>query len=156
MEKQVAVLRMHRVTISQLKRVQLKSILDNMRMPDVMYNRSKEYLSSLFSELIEYDCCDTNLARDIRKRKVTRKQREILTPKDLEMVMNHLHTNHYEFWRYATVFMYSGARSTELLNLKVKDVHLKKQEFKITIKKGRGYKEVIKVIFGNVLHLWGS
>lgn len=156
MEKQVAGLRLHRVTISQLKRVQLKSILDNMRMPDVMYNRSKEYLSSLFLELIEYDCADTNLARDIRKRKVTRKQREILTPKEMKKVMDHLHNNHYNFWRYANIFMFSGARSTELMNLKFKDVDVKSQEFKVTIKKGRSYKEVIKVIFGNVLHLWGE
>ena len=85
---------------------------------------------------------------------VITKQREILSSEDFKIVMNHLYNKYYEFWRYARIFLFSGARSTELLGLQAKDVDILNQEYKITILKGNRPKEVVKVILGEVIPLW--
>lgn len=154
LEKQVDKLNLRYVVIGQFKRVQLKQLLEACDLPDNNFNKYLVFLSGIFSELLEYECCQRNLLRDIRKRKIIKKQREVLAPKDHKAVMTHLHANHYEFWRYAKIFLFSGARTSELFLLQAKDVDIKNQEYKILINKGNRPKEVIKVILKVVIPLW--
>jgi len=154
LKKPAKKLKLDDVTIYNLKRSELKRLLDSLDLPNNYYNKFKDYLSSLFNELVEYECCETNITRDIRKRKVIKKSRDILSKDDFEKVMKHLKENYYEFYRYAQIFLYSGARSTEFMDLKVKDVDIENQEFKITIKKGKVYKEQIKVILKAAIPFW--
>jgi len=153
-EKSAEKLHLRAVTIQNLKRRELKSILTECKFPDSYFNHAKGYISSLFVELIEEECCDTNLARDIRRKKTTSKPRETLGKEELKTVMNYLKIRNYNFWRYAEIFMYSGARSSELISLQRKDVDLKNQEFNVIIKKGQDYKLVKKVILKQVYPLW--
>ena len=154
LDKKVGVLKLRNVTIGQLKRRQLKQLLEACDLPSHNYNKYLAYLSRLFSELLEYECCENNLVRDIRKRKLIKTQREVLTPKDHKAVMSYLHDNHYEFWRYAKIFLFSGARTSELFRVQVKDVDIKHQEYKTIIMKGSRPHEVIKVILKEVIPLW--
>jgi len=142
------------LTISELQRKDLKLMLENCNLPDNYFNKYIKYISRIFVELLEYECCQTNLTRDIRSKKTIRKKREILNPTDLKIVLNYLEENYYEFWRYAMIFLYSGGRSTEFFSLKKEDVNLDIQEFNVTIKKGNQYKEVTKVILKPVVDLW--
>lgn len=143
-----------RYTISQLKRKDLKRILEACKLTDSYFNKFRSYLSRLFSELLEYECCETNLIRDIRKKKVVKKQRNVLSLYHMAVVMDYLKDNYYEFWRYAQIFLYSGSRSSELFSVKKKDVSISDQEFKIVIKKGSYHKEATKVIIKEVIPLW--
>tara|TARA_R110002126_G_scaffold196430_1_gene344378 strand:- start:712 stop:1197 length:486 start_codon:yes stop_codon:yes gene_type:complete len=52
------------------------------------------------------------------------------------------------------IFFHSGARSSELFRVQKKDVYLDKREYRVTIKKGNSYREVIKVILPNALKYW--
>ena len=153
-EKKAIKLKIADTTISSLKRSDLKRVLEACNLPDYYYNKVRGYVSTLFGELIEYECCDTNLTRDIRKRKIVSKERETLSLEHHKIVMNYLHSNYYEFWRYARIFLFSGSRTTELFMIKKEDVNIAKQEYKITIKKGKHHKEVTKVILKEVLPLW--
>ena len=153
-EKKALKLKLLDTSISQLKRSDLKRLLEACNLPDYYFNKVRGYVSTLFGELLEYECCETNLTRDIRKRKVVSKQREILSPEHHKIVMNYLFENYYEFWRYAKIFLYSGSRTTELFMLQKGDVNIKNQEYKVTIKKGSHYKEVTKVILKEVIPLW--
>lgn len=153
-EKTARKLKYQNITISQLKRRELKRLLESCSLPDYYFNKIRGYVSTLFGELLEYECCETNLTRDIRKRKVTVKKREILSAEHHKIVMSYLHDNHYEFWRYAKIFLYAGSRTTELFSLQAKDVDLQSQEFTVTIKKGQQHKEVTKVILKEVVPLW--
>lgn len=147
-------LKMTDVTIDQLRRRQLKSLLDYLNLPEYSYNKYRAYLSALFSELIEYECCETNLCRDIRKKKTITKKREILSPTEFKAVSKHLKSNCYEFWRFSQIFMYSGARISELMRLKKEDVDIENQEYTVEIKKGGRSRQVQKVILLQAIPLW--
>lgn len=147
-------LRMEEVAISKFRRSELKTILEYMELPDNYFNKVKAYVSSLFVELIEYDCCEINLARDIRKKKIPITIRETLEPKELAKIVKSLKVNQPEFYRYLMIFYYSGARSTELLRVQKKDVNFEKQEYKVIIQKGKQYTETIKIILPNALPFW--
>ena len=68
LDKKVGTLKLRNVTIGQLKRRQLKQLLEACDLPSHNFNKYLAYLSRLFSELLEYECCENNLVRDIRKR----------------------------------------------------------------------------------------
>tara|TARA_B100000378_G_scaffold274352_1_gene268636 strand:- start:2508 stop:3725 length:1218 start_codon:yes stop_codon:yes gene_type:complete len=154
LEKAAVKLKYRQLSIDDLTRRQLKEVFELCKMPANYYNHAKRYISSLFSELIEYECCDVNLARDMRYQKVIKKQREILSPEDLACVMKYLKSNYYEFWRYCIIFMFSGARTSELMRLKYGQVNLPEQEFTVVISKGKSRKEVKKVILLGAMELW--
>jgi len=154
LNKHVVNLGLQNVVIEDLKRRQIKELLGACKLPDNNYNKFLVYLSRIFGELVEYECCEYNLVRDIRRRKVVRKQRVILSHDDLTVVMSYLHLNYYNFWRYSKIFLYSGARSSELLRVQAKDVDIENQEYKVIIMKGNQPKETIKVIINEVLPLW--
>lgn len=103
---------------------------------------------------MEYECCETNLTRDIRKRKTVKREREILSAEHFEIVLEYLKVNYYTFYRYAKIFSYSGGRSSELFSLQVKNVNIKAQEYQILIKKGKSYREQTKVILKDALPFW--
>jgi integrase len=132
----------------------IRDVLDNLKLNNSSFNRYLTYLSIVFSELTELRLLNHNPIRDIRKRKVTKKIREILTTSKFKVILEYLKVNHYTFYRYANIFFFSGTRSTELFSIKKKDVNLEKQEYKITIEKGREYKETIKIILPNSLPFW--
>lgn len=154
LEKAAIKLKLANNTIGELQRVDMKRMMEACKLPDSYFNKFRSYISRLFLELLEYECCETNLMRDIRKKKTVNKKREILSPDEFKIVMQYLHDNYYEFWRYAQIFLYSGARTSELFLLQAEKVSLKLQEFVVTIKKGQHYKEHTKVILQQILPLW--
>lgn len=154
LEKNVVKVGLQKVIIEQLTRRQFKQLLEVCNLPNSYYNKYISHFSSLFRELVEYECCEVNIVRDIRKRKIIQTQREVMCAEELGAVMSHLKTNHYEFWRYAQIFLYSGARTTELFRVQAKDVNIEKQEYNTTILKGSNPHETTKVILSEVMALW--
>jgi len=154
LEVAVNKLRYNEIKIGNLKRSELKSILDFLDLPDNYYNKFRAYLSSLFCELLEYGCCEYNLARDLRKRKTVKNIREVLEIDVLKQILDFLKVEHPVFYNYTVLFFYSGARSSELFRLKKCDVDLEKQEYKVIIQKGKQYTETKKVILNIALPYW--
>lgn len=154
LQKAAIKLKMQNITIENLKRRELKKVLQAVGFTPNYFNHARAYISSLFVELIDEDCCDVNLVRDIRKQQTITETREVLSDKKLETVMEHLKATNYNFWRYARIFMFSGSRTSELFRVKRCDVDLDEQEFTVLIKKGKQYKKVTKVILNEVLDLW--
>lgn len=143
------------IPINNLTRSQLKRVLEALELSPIYFNRVKASLSSIFNELVQYECCEINITRDIAKKKETKLVRKTLTDDELLNIKNYLKEKHYTFYRYMMIFFYSGARTSELLRLKAKDVSLEKQEFKVYILKGSGkYQEVVKVILPAVIPMW--
>lgn len=147
-------LKMTKILISKLKRRELKLMLDTCNLTDDGYNRHKCYLSTLFNELVEYECCDHNLTRDIRRKQIEKKVRRIYTSDELKMVFSHLKKTDYHLYRFAYIFMLSGSRITELLRIKKNDIDIDNQEYTIIIKKGSLNTEVKKVILKESMNLW--
>ena len=67
LEAKVIKLRLQDVVIEQLTRRQLKQLIEACDLPNSYYNKYLSYLSRIFGELVEYECCDSNIVRDIRK-----------------------------------------------------------------------------------------
>ena len=96
----------------------------------------------LYSELCELEAVESNPVRDIKKKKVVKHIRQVLTPEERVKVNQHLQTNYPEFHRFLHIFFHSGARISELLRLKESDVELASQRYKLIVQKGRSYKQV--------------
>jgi integrase len=156
--------RLHRyyteLAISEISRRHIKTILElcatlRKRWSNNRHNMYKTYLSCLFKELLELEAVDMNPTRDVSSKRKIRKIRELFTPEELQRIDVHLKEKNYYFWRYFRIFFYSGARTTELFQLrKNKHVKLEEQYFIVTVKKGNVTKEDIRGISNEALELW--
>lgn len=154
LEKASEALSMQTVKIKDLKRRQLKQMLDWLQLTDAYYNKIVKYISGLYRELIEYECCESNITRDIYPKRVMKKTRIVLQKSELENVKSVLEENHPDFYRYMMIFLYSGARTSELLRLQKKNIDLQNREFTIFLEKGGQYMQCQKVILSPALEFW--
>src|SRR5436190_9434491 len=118
------------------------------------FNNIRSYLMMIYKELMELEVVDTNPLRDISKRKIIHRLRNVASKSSKKEVNDYLKSNYYQFWLFMQIFFHSGSRLTEMINVKKADVDLENQMFKVTIKKGRYYKEVNKPIKNIALKFW--
>jgi len=141
-------------SISEITRRDVVRLLDRCVQVDKIspyrYNKTKAYLSILFSYLEEHEAIDFNFVKGIASKKKTINLRRVITTteRDRLYVLEELN---YTFYRFIQIFFASGSRLSELLRLQVKDVDLSRQEFKVLIKKGSYSKEEMKPISNDVL-----
>ncbi|WP_073180794.1 tyrosine-type recombinase/integrase [Cruoricaptor ignavus] len=148
--------RLFEVRISDVRTWHIKNLLDIMDLTPSVYNRFRSYLMRLFTELVQYGCVEHNFIRDISKQQEIPKVRAVMSPEKFDAVFKYLEIRWPNLFRYAIIFHYSGARSTELMKLKAKDVDLAKREFQITIIKGHQNSRVKKAIIPSALPYWES
>ena len=132
----------------------IRDLLDPLDLTPNEYNKFLTHLSIVLSDLVERRIVFHNPIKDIRKKKTIKKIRETLEVSELQKIFKILKNNYYTFFRYGMIFFHSGARTAELFRVQKKHVNLAKQEYKITIRKGNAYREVIKVILPNALPFW--
>lgn len=133
----------------------LKTVADKRKISAVTYNHYRAYLMMLFKVLIPLGAIEVNPVRDVPKRKTVKKIKKTLTDEQREKVKEVLSLESQQsFYRYVQIFFASGARSTELFSVKVKDVDLSRQQYLCVIRKGRQWVEVYKTIKDAVLPLW--
>jgi integrase len=155
-EKAARILKMATLPIADVRKKHMKRILEiatDGRSAST-YNHYRAYLSMLFKELVELEAIEQNPVTDISKRKEVKNIRETLTEKQRQEVDTHLREHHYTFWRFVHIFFHSGARESELMRLRGRDVNLDDQTFKVTVLKGKKPGEVRKVIKDVALGLW--
>lgn len=146
--------------VCQVSRKHIKNILDlcgktRKRWSAKRHNLYKCYLSMLFTQLLQLEAIDMNPTRDIPSKTQTKKQREIYTAEELERIDKHLKKVDYCFWRYFRIFFYSGARTTELFQVrKNHQVNLKEQIFTVRVIKGGEDKEDYRGISNETMELW--
>lgn len=153
-EKILPILRYEYMPVSEFKIWHIKNILDELKLTNSVYNKFRAYLKRMFRELIEYGCVFHNPCTDISKRMEVVKVREVLSDEKFKVVHNYLEENHYNFFRYAKIFFYSGGRSSELLRVQKKHCNLEKQEYQVLIKKGKTYTWETKIIIPQALPYW--
>lgn len=147
-------MRFYDLVVKDVKTWHIKTMLDDLNLPPVSYNRFRSYLQSLFKELTQYGCCDFNPINNISIQTVTKNIREVISEEKLHCVYKHLKANCYSFFRYGKIFFYSGGRSTEFMHLQKKHVDLGNQEYQILIKKGKRKTWVKKVIIPAAVPYW--
>lgn len=147
-------LRLDSIPIKDIRRRHIRMILDNCNKTPGRINKFISHLGRIYSELIELETVDFNPVKEIRKMRVPKKIRPTLTIEQRISIDRRLKRDHYYLWRLMHIFFHSGARKTELVRVKGKDVNLEKQEFKCLIKKGKEWHEAIKVIKDVALPYW--
>jgi site-specific recombinase XerC len=150
---------MNGLMISQVERKHVKMLLDRCGQikttwTNNTFNQYRKYLNILFGELMQYDAIQNNPIMGIKKMKSLIKTRTVLSTDERKKVSHSLKTNHYSFWRFLQIFFHSGARITELVAVRVSQVDLKKQTFKVIVKKGKEQREVVKPIKNVALLYW--
>lgn len=147
------------VPVGEIKRKDLRLILDNCRLikkvwNDNQFNHYRKYISLLYAELEELEVVEYNPVEKIAKKETTEKVREVLTAEERIRINEHLKERFPAFHRFMHIFFHSGARRNELFSLQGKNVDLAGQRYKVTIKKGRKRREVWKTIKDIALPYW--
>jgi integrase len=140
--------------LSDVSRKTIRLILESISKTSDRFNKYRSYLMILFAELCEAEMIESNPVREIKKKKITKHLRKVLTNEERKMVNIHLETNYPSFHRFLHIFYHSGARISELIRVKKEDVDLQNQRFKVTIRKGRNYNEVWKTIKDLAMPYW--
>lgn len=122
------------------------------------FRNKRQHLKSFFDYCICREYLKTNPVDKIGKPKLPKTLPRFIDSKDILSII--AHTELYQ-WRYDVertrnmaiigVFLFTGMRLNELLNLKIMDVNITEEE--ITIIKGKGGKERIVPIYPKLLPL---
>lgn len=156
LENAVTVLGLSSCPISSVTRKTVKQLLEQISNTPDRFNKNRSNLMILFSELCEDEAIEVNPVRDIKKKKVTKHLRQVLTDDERVIVNNYLLEKYPAFHRFLHIFFHSGARITELVCVIGSDVDLDNQRYKVTIKKGRNYTEAWKTIKDIAMPYWES
>jgi site-specific recombinase XerC len=141
------------ISRKHMKQLLLQIDISNGESPH-RYNKIRSYLMILFKELIELEAAEFNPLRDLAKRKCVQRLRKLPTIENRKIINEYLLKHQYRFWLFMQIFFHSGARLTEMMQVRRKDVNLDKQCFMVTIKKGNAYEEVLKPIKNIALPFW--
>lgn len=159
--KFAAELKLLNVAICEITRKDLRLIIDKCALKDDgtfsedKFNRCRKMLTRLYSEFIEYDIVESNIAENIqRKERTVETIRETLQDDQREQIDEYLKLYFPAFRNYMHIFYHSGARSAELLRLKVSDVDLKNLRIKYVILKGKKRKEIFRPIPKIAVKYW--
>jgi integrase len=158
-EKAAKNFRFENIPINQVRRKHIRLILDKIEetsrwKSSHRYNKHRSNFMMLFSELTELEAIEFNPVRDLRKKKVTFRIREVLEPGERKKINEHLKIVAPALHIFAHIFFHSGARFTEMISLKGSSVDLKKQRFKILVRKGREFREVWRTIKDVAIPYW--
>ncbi|QYS85393.1 hypothetical protein JJC03_09085 [Flavobacterium oreochromis] len=150
---------MDKVKIQDVKRKHIRTVLDYLEETEATFsehkfNKYRGYLSILFKEMMEFEAVESDVVISIKKRVQETTIREVLNKSERKKVNEHLKNHHPDFWRFTVLFFHSGGRISELLDLKVKDVLLDYQKYRVLIAKGKQYKWVERVIKDVAFDLW--
>jgi integrase len=117
------------------------------------HNHHLSHLGMLFSDLEEWESITANPCTGIKKQKVIRARRELLTDEQRAMLYERLRADNYELWRFMVLFYSSGARLSEMSRLKKEDVNFSTGMIGYTVLKGNN-PHIDRPIKDNVRQLW--
>jgi len=103
---------------------------------------------------MEMEAIEHDPVTPIKKQGTTKRIRPTLTKEERATVNRHLKAKYYTLWRFMHIFFHSGSRESELMRLKKEDVNLKRQQFKVMVKKGGVYREEWRTIKDIIVPLW--
>ena len=159
-KKAIRQLEFNHLNINEIRRRHVKIILGQIGKnkggwsSPTNFNNFRSSLKMLFDVLDEIEALEADPISKIRKMSIEHKIRETLSPDERKKVNEHLKSNYPSFYRFLHIFFHSGARISELLRMKGKDVDLVGQRFKISILKGKRRMQVWKTVKDIALPFW--
>jgi site-specific recombinase XerD len=74
--------------------------------------------------MVELEVIQTNPAREICIKHKVQVIRTTLSQSERQLINYHLKTHHYRFWLFTHIFFHSGARISELMQVRRSEVDL--------------------------------
>lgn len=120
------------------------------------FNKYRSNLMILFRKIKKVGAIEANPCKDMEKEldKAVKPKKVTLSKKQRVDVDKHLQAWQPSFRRFLHIFFHSGARETEILLVKGKDVALDKQTFIRIVQKGTTFREVATPIKDVALPFW--
>jgi integrase len=147
-------LNLHHKRICDFTKSDLKSLFEYLNFKPHYHNKLRTNFLIIYKVLMNFEIVDVNLVSFVSKKQILQKLQSIIPNHVLDQILEYFYMHNYPYYRYIKIFYHSGARTTELFDLKAKDVSLTQREFKIIINKGNRSKEAIKAILPDVYNLW--
>ena len=119
------------------------------------FNRLKKVLRRLYSELLLLEVVPANLPMSLPRKKEDAKKKKVpYSAKEMELINAKLKGESPELWLYVRIFFHSGARSTEMLRVKRKDVDFDRQVITYLVLKGKKYEYKERPLLNVAIDLW--
>ena len=119
------------------------------------FNRIKKVLRRLYSELLLLEVVPANLPMSMPRKKEDAKKKKLpYTANEMELINMKLKEESPELWLYVRIFFHSGARSTEMLRVKRKDVDFDRQIITYLVLKGKKYEYKDRPLLNIAVELW--
>jgi site-specific recombinase XerD len=88
------------------------------------YNNYITFIKLLNTWLVDRGYMAANIAKELKKKRVKQKTRQVLKPMDLEKYLNYAHQNNFGLFTASLVVLYCFIRPHELLQLKVSNLDI--------------------------------
>lgn len=144
-----------KLNINDCDRFHIKTLLDaakNKREWSARnYNKVLRNLSSIFTELVEWEIITSSPVRDIRAIKESDNgQYDLMTDNEHQKVFSYLRDMHLNYYIFCSVVYYMGIRPGELIKLKCSDVILEKEVIIVSSKNSKNNKTRVVPIIGTI------
>lgn len=123
-------------------------------MSNELYNRIRTHLLSVFNIIENEEANERRPVAAVPVKPTMERKQEALTLDEIKRILVYLKGVNYHFYRFAYIFYHTASRPVELCRLQYEDVNLNEGVYRIRILKKKKWREEIKPIHVNVLHLW--
>lgn len=151
-------LRLAHTPIKELSRRHLRRLLNYIQekrgFGPKTFNHYRSYVKILIDMLCEMEAIEHDPTHKLKKKKEVKQKIVVLSDVERNVVNDHLYKVDYNYWRFMQIFFHSGGRITELFNTQVRDVDIRRQRYKVLIKKGAEYRVEWKTIKDIALPFW--
>lgn len=152
-------LKIDKMPVKDVRRRHMLALLDRIgaikgdKWTNSNYNYFKARLGMLFSVLYTWEATELNPMNKIPLLEHAVKKRTTLSLEQKVAIDRDLRRDNYRLWLAMQLFFYSGARETEMVDVKLEDVNIKSQEVTYLILKG-GMRYETRAIPINAVNLW--
>lgn len=113
-------------------RVLLETVKDLRKLSNQGFNKYREYLSSLISELIQWEVVDINLVHHVKtKETIKRLAHRPPTREEQTAIIEKVMGENYPYYRFLAVLYGCTLRPKEICSLKIKHLHKKDYCFRV-------------------------
>jgi integrase len=142
----------------------LNKVAELRKLSNTGFNKYRTHLSTLVTELIQWQVVKINLVYHVKQKKVPKKSQFHRPPSkhELNLIAARLRTLHYNYFRFLCCIYACGLRPHELVNMRIKDLRKIEQVFRIEDSKtGEQWESVVpnwlmKILLELDLHKYPS
>lgn len=140
------------ITKGDIKQLLMKMTID--KHSNYRVNKTRAHLSKFFAHFTELDIFQVNFIEGISKLEHTSKKKNIIRTEEDWKKFHKIKDLNYSLYVFLNIFLYSGCRFEEMIQIKKEDVNIEKSFFWINLKKGGRHSRSMRPINMHVWKYW--